>query len=378
MDSSSRFNEARRITLTGAAKNTLLAFFKIVYGIAGHSHALFADGIHSLSDLLIDTLVLVASRFGSKAADSDHPYGHGRIETAATVLLAFLMSFAGFGIAIDAGYEILGMRMTTKPNFYVMIIALLSMCANEILYFYTRRVGEKLQSNLLIANAWHHRSDSASSLIVFIGAGGAWLGFGVLDPIAAIIVGLMIVKMAWQFGWSSIQELVDTGLEEDMLNKIKRSISNVPGVREVHQLRTRSAAGKIFLDVHILVDPMISVSEGHFIGQQVHFRLLHEVQGISDVTVHVDPEDDEMVAPSLNLPGRSELILLLTKCWQGIIQKNIIESATLHYLNGQVIVELRLPLQFLAKHEDMEQFILRLRKAVADIPTIASVEVLFN
>ncbi len=378
MEAKSRYSEARRITLAGAAKNVVLAFLKIVCGITGHSHALFADGVHSLSDLLIDTLVLIASHFGSKAADSDHPYGHGRIETAATVLLAFLMSFAGIGIVVDAVADLVGTHISIKPNFYVLLVALFSILVNEVLYFYTRRVGEKVQSNLLIANAWHHRSDSASSLVVFIGAGGAWLGFGFLDPIAAIIVGLMIVKMAWQFGWNSIRELVDTGLDEEVLQEIRKTISKVPGVIEVHQLRTRSLASKIFLDVHVLVDPMLSVSEGHYIGEQVHVRLLDEMRGISDVTVHVDPEDDERVAPSLHLPTRAEIVSLLTDRWQRIISPEVNYNVTLHYLNGRVIVEVRLPLSYLKSQADITQWIAMLRQAVSDVAFIASVEVLFS
>ncbi len=378
MELSARYSEARRITLFGAAKNIILSFSKILFGITGHSHALFADGIHSLSDLVIDTLVLIASRVGSKAADTEHPYGHGRIETAATMLLALLMSLAGFGIIIDAAIEIVGNRISTPPNFYVLLVALFSVILNEVLYFYTRHVGEKIQSNLLVANAWHHRSDSASSFVVLIGAGGAWFGFGLLDPIAAAIVGVMIVRMAWQFGWNSIRELVDTGLDEKMLTNIMQKINKVPGVRAIHQLRTRSAAGKIFLDMHILVDPMISVSEGHFIGQQVHFCLLKEVKGITDVTVHVDPEDDEIMAPSKDLPGRGNLITLLKERWSKLIEEKWLDNAMLHYLNGKVIIELRLPLKILEEDRLIwQQLTAHLKKAVADLPYIGGIELLF-
>jgi cation diffusion facilitator family transporter len=378
MDTPTRYTESRRVTIMGGVKNIFLATIKIIFGITGHSHALLADGIHSLSDLLIDGLVLIASRFGSKAADHEHPYGHGRIETAATVLLAFILSLAGVGIIWDASLEVFGARVATRPDFYVMVIALLSVIINEILYRYTRRVGERVGSKLLITNAWHHRSDSASSLIVLIGVAGAWLGFMKLDAAAAVIVGLMIVKMAAQFGWSSICELVDTGLDDVTLEKIKQTIVAVHGVRALHQLRTRSVAGSIFLDVHILVDPLISVSEGHFIGQQVHVGLLQHVSGVTDVTVHVDPEDDEVMAPSRDLPSRAEIIILLKQHWHDLIKTSYIEKVVLHYLGGKVHVELRLPCELMRNPEEADRLLARLRTAIADVEIISTVSVYFS
>jgi len=376
MEQTARYNQVRRITLLGSAKNAGLSVLKILVGFIGHSHALVADGVHSLSDLLIDALVLVASRFGSKMADSDHPYGHGRIETAATVLLAFLMSLAGIGIMIDAGWEVFGLRTSIRPDIFVLFVALFSVIANEVLYFYTRNIGEKVGSKLLQANAWHHRSDSASSLVVLVGATGAILGFPLLDPIAAIIVGVMIVKMAWQFGWHSIRELVDTGLEEDMLETIKQTIIAVPGVRAIHQLRTRSVAGAVFLDVHIMVDPFISVSEGHFIGQQVHFNLL-KLPGITDVTLHVDPENDEIVPPSRDLVAREEVIKLLKEYWQNLIPATAIEAVTLHYLGGKIYIELKLPMGLLAQ-ANLPELNQQLRQNVVGKQEIAGIEILFK
>lgn len=378
MDLSARYSQARHITLLGSAKNIFLSLIKIVFGITGHSHALVADGIHSLSDLFIDVLVLVASRFGSKAADTEHPYGHGRIETAATVLLAFIMSLAGIGIIINAAIEMMGQREITRPNFYVLIVALISILVNEILYMYTKRVGQRIKSKLLLANAWHHRSDSASSVVVFLGVAGTWLGIKLLDPIAAIIVGLMIIKMAWDFGWNSIQELIDTGLDEAMLGQIRQCISKVSGVEAVHQLRTRSVGGSIFLDVHILVDPNISVSEGHFIGQQVHFCLLKEIPEVVDVTLHVDPEDDEVISPSLDLPTRAEIIALLKDRWRNLIPVENIETVVLHYLGGKIYLELKLPLSFLQSNASNTQLRENLQQKIADWHKIAALEVVFK
>lgn len=373
MDNASRYIQARFATVSGAVKNITLAVLKIIFGITGHSHALFADGVHSLSDLLIDVMVLVASRFGSKAADSDHPYGHGRIETAVTLLLAFVLAAAGVGIIVDAGFEIYGSRTPVQPDFYVIYVAAFSVLLNEILYFYTRRTGERIRSTLLITNAWHHRSDSASSLVVLIGVVCAWLGMKTFDAIAAVIVGLMIIKMAWQFGWNSIRELVDTGLDDDTLEKIQNIITSVPGVRHVHQLRTRSVGGQIFLDVHIQVDSKISVSEGHHIGQQVHFDVQEAMPMVADVTVHIDPEDDEVSAPSRYLPTREELMVLLKQHWTKLIAPEFIESATLHYLAGKISIELVLPQAMF--DSSLEE---KLQHAIKSVPAVTSVQIFYR
>jgi cation diffusion facilitator family transporter len=372
MDMTTRSAESQRATFIGGAKNIFLAVIKIVFGITGHSHALFADGIHSLSDLLIDGLVLIASRFGSKAADHEHPYGHGRIETAATVLLAFVLSLAGIAIIWDASFKALGLHAITQPSIYVLFVALFSVLINEVLYRYTKHISNKIASKLLLTNAWHHRSDAWSSLVVLLGAGCAWLGFAKLDAVAAIIVGLMIIKMAWQFGWSSIQELIDTGLDDVTLTKIKKTIVAVPGVRALHQLRTRSLAGKIFLDVHILVEPMLSVSEGHFLGQQVHYRLLESIPDLADVTVHVDPENDEIVAPSRDLPSRAEIIELLKNCWGDLIDNNFINKIVIHYLGGKIYINLYLPLIL-----SNETLTTKLQAAIKDKIIIAKLTIYF-
>lgn len=377
MEQPDRYQQTKTIALWGAAKNAVLAIAKIVFGITGHSHALTADGVHSLSDLVVDGLVLVASRFGSKAADREHPYGHGRIETAATVFLAVLLSLAGMGIILNASGEIFGTRAPTKPDFYVFVVALLSVGANELLYYSTRITAVRVQSNLLLANAWHHRSDSASSLVVFLGVLGVWLGFPKLDAVAAMIVGVMIIHLAWQFGRDSISELIDTALDEDMVTEITQIIESVPGVLALHQLRTRSAAGAIFLDVHILVDPLISVSEGHFIGQQVHFRLLQEIPQVTDVTVHVDPEDDEASAPSRDLPTRNELVAQLMTRWQNLIPAEVIIAAILHYLGGKVIIELRVPSDVSLHYPNAQQLAAQLEQAVGDMTLISAVKVYY-
>lgn len=334
-----RYIAAKKVTLLGAAINALLGIIKLLFGIIGHSHALIADGIHSFSDLLTDAMVIVASKFGSQDADEDHPYGHQRIETAATMLLSLLLIVTGLGIAVDAMQQLWASHSET-PEPIVAWIAGLSILANEALYHYTHYIGKKIDSELIVANAWHHRSDAASSVIVLIGVVGAMAGYLHFDSMAAMIVGLMIVKMGWQLGWSSVRELIDTGVEPETLLQIEQLIKQVPGVKEAHQLRTRSMGGTIFIDVHILVDPHLSVSEGHHIAHRVHHDLIAKMPIVGDVTVHIDPEDDEIAPLSNRLPAREVLLPQLLAAWH---QKRLIDTPqriVFHYIHGRIELEI--------------------------------------
>ncbi|MDX2346446.1 MAG: cation diffusion facilitator family transporter [Legionella sp.] len=332
-----RYQKAKFVTLFGAVINALLGISKLLGGIWFHSSALVADGFHSLSDLFTDGMVLIASKYGSQDADDAHPYGHQRIETAATYVLALLLILTGVAIAWDA-LSHLRHHEHEHPGFWALPLAGLSIIANEALFWYTRHVGREIQSQLIIANAWHHRSDAASSLIVLIGLIGSLLGYPSLDGIAALLVGLLIIKMGVDYGWKSIKELVDTGVETSMLTEIENSIKNTDGVIKVHQLRTRLMGCDIFVDVHVQVNPMISVSEGHFIAQHVHHGLLKQFSNIKDVTVHIDPEDDEVTSPSLHLPNRTAIEKDLLNHWQAAFPE--INACLLHYLDGKLTLDL--------------------------------------
>ncbi len=345
MDNPLRYQQARKVTIIGAIVNLCLGIIKILFGIIGHSQALFADGIHSLSDLITDALVLIAAKMGAQKADNDHPYGHGRIETAAAVALALLLILVGIGIFIDAAAHLFGMLPLQHPTWPVLVVAFISIVANEFIYQYTMHVANKINSNLLRGNAWHSRTDALSSLIVFVGVLGAILGFHHADAIAAMVVSIFIMKMGASIGWSSMRELIDTGVDEQELEKIKQQIRNVTGVRSLHQLRTRSMAGDIFVDVHIQVDSKLSVSEGHYIGDHVRQVLLDNPLSIADVTVHVDPEDDEVNHTSSTLPQREEINALLQQRWQALTEYNYIQRITLHYLSGKIAVEIEYPLE---------------------------------
>jgi cation diffusion facilitator family transporter len=340
-----REQQIQRITLIGAILNLILSVVKILTGWLAHSQALIADGVHSLSDLLSDGLVWYAAKHGAKDADADHPYGHGRFETLGALAVAVLLALVAAGIAWDAIDRLFHPERLLVPEWPVLVVAALSVLGKEWIYQRTKRLGKKLRSNLLMANAWHHRSDAISSIVVFIAAAGALAGLEDLDAVAAVIVAVMIGKVAWELGKEGLRELVDTGLNEDRLEIIRDKILEVDGVIALHQLRTRQAGGQALADVHILVSPRISVSEGHHIAERVHKKLETEVPEIADVVVHIDPEDDEIAAPCLHLPLRPEVMRLIEEAWATLPERPFLHEVHMHYLNGKVHLDVVLSLR---------------------------------
>ncbi len=342
-----RLRTSQRVTLVGAAINVVLAAGKLVFGVVAQSQALVADGIHSFSDLVSDVLVWYGARHGSQEADEDHPYGHARIETAVTVGLGLLLIAIGVGIMTDAVHRLFDTRRLLHPGMLALVVAALSVLAKEWLYHYTVRAAKKVRSNLLKANAWHHRSDAISSVVVIVGVAGTMAGLDYLDALAAAFVALMVAKIGWDLGWQSIKELVDTGLEVERVEAIRSTIINVQGVQALHMLRTRRMGADALVDVHILVHPKCSVSEGHQIAEAVRARVVRDVEEVTDVMVHIDPENDEVRPVNTKLPLRDEVIERLRGQWAHIEEAARIEKITLHYLRGRVQVEVVLPLAVL-------------------------------
>jgi len=336
--------QAQRVTWIGAGVNLILSILKIVVGTIGHSAALVADGIHSLSDLASDTLVIVAARHGAQPADEDHPYGHARFETAATVVLGVMLLVVAIGIAWDAGLRSLSAEELLSPGVLAIVIATLSLASKEWLYQYTMLIARRIHSKLLEANAWHHRSDAISSFVVLIGIAGAMIGYPVLDAVAAFIVALMIAQIAWQLISSSFRELVDTAVDDETQQKIIDLITQTDGVVNLHMLRTRMMGSKILVDAHLQVQPRLSVSEGHQIAETVEYLLKNKIDHMQDVTIHIDPEDDEQAPLNSHLPLRTQLITQLNKEWAHISAADHIKEIDLHYLDGRVEVEILLPL----------------------------------
>lgn len=375
-DLETRYRESRRVTLIGSALDLLLGVTKIIGGIIGHSQALVADGVHSLSDLATDILVILAARHANVDADADHPYGHARIETAATVGLGVLLIAVGIGITLDAVRKLMIPDSLAIPAIWGLAIAFFSVVSKEWIYRYTMKYARKLRSNMLRANAWHSRTDAFSSIVVIIGIGGAQMGFTYLDAVAALVVAAMIAKIGFDLAWSSLQELIDTGLEPEQLDDIRETILSVGGVRDLHELRTRQMGGKALVDVHIILeDPTLSVSEGHHISENVRQRLIRRIDHVEDVMVHIDPEDDEVVVPSEHLEMRRQILERLGERWRGVHAAGSIRRVTLHYLDGRVHVELELPLALAA---DAARLSRAFNEAVRDEQDIAGVRLIFG
>lgn len=332
---------ARRVTVNGAYLDLILGAVKIVVGWTAHSQALIADGIHSLSDLATDFLVLMAARHGSRAADEHHPYGHDRIETAASVLLASALAIVALGITWDALSRLLSGDPLPVPGVIALAVAAASAALKEGIYWYTIHAARKLGSRLLEANAWHSRSDAMSSLVVMAGVGGALIGFPWADAVAAIGVSAMILKVAWSIGGEGLRELIDTGLDKEELVRIRDTVLAVDGVRDMHELRTRRMGSGVLADMHVHVASAVSVSEGHRIGDEVYKRLRREFDYLTDVVVHVDCEDDTTGHPSSELPLRREIERQVQEAVRDVFgTSDVFRRLTLHYLGGKIHLEL--------------------------------------
>jgi cation diffusion facilitator family transporter len=336
--------EKRRVTVVGAALNFVLAGAKVIVGIVANSHALVADGLHSLADLASDAMVLLAARLSAKGVTEKHPYGHARFETVATIGLGLLLLGVAFGVAVESFERLTDAQSLITPGVLALVIATLSVLSKEWLYHYTMKVAKRLQSDLLKANAWHHRTDAISSIVVFIGICGAMAGLTWLDAVAAIAVSLMIGKIGWDVTWKAVLELTDSSVDSESLKEIQRTIESVDGVAEFHMLRTRKIGREVLVEVHVLVDPGVTVSEGHMIGDRVLAKLKREHPDIGDVTIHIDPEDDTDVSRHVELPDRKEIMKNLEESWASNTAVQTIEKVNLHYLNGKIDVEIVVPI----------------------------------
>lgn len=339
-----RFRATRLAGIIAAVTNSCLALVQIVSGWLFQSQALIADGIHTLSDLVSDGVVLLAASKAAAGPDEDHPYGHGRIETLATIIVGVLLALAGVAIAWAAVQRLMNWEDLSGPAPAALLFAVVTIVAKEALYQYTMRVARRIGSALLQANAWHHRSDAISSLVVLIGIGGAVAGWPWLDALAALIVAFFILYMAWRLVFRSAAELIDTALEPEQVAQIQAGIAAVPGVRNVHMLRTRRLGNEAAADVHIQVAPRISVSEGHQIADEVYRAIARRMVNMRDITVHVDPENDEEQPRTAGLPLRPVVSERLRSAWAEEPELERIEQMALHYLQGRVHVTITLKL----------------------------------
>ena len=379
IDNTDRKKAMDKATWWGLIVNLILSIGKLIVGFIGHSQALIADGLHSLSDLVSDGMVLLATHHSNIDADEDHPYGHARYETFATITLAVLLCAVGIGIGVDAAYRILDPESLTIPSMITLWVAGASIASKEILFQYTMVVARRVKSSMLEANAWHHRSDAISSIVVFVGIAGAMWGYPMLDSIAAIIVALMICKIGWELGHQSFQELVDTGLDQETIEQVEKAVLAIDGVDELHMLRSRRMGHMALVDLHILVPPRISVSEGHQISEAVEAALTSQFEDINDVTVHIDPEDDEHTDNSCkHLPLRDDILARLKDCWSNIPEANNILDITLHYLDGAISIELVLPINLIRSGGDPDKIKHSITDASQELEYIGNIEILYK
>lgn len=291
-----------RSTWVSLLLNVVLSIVQVVIGLMSRSQALIADGMHSLSDVLSDVVVLVASRHSHRPPDADHAYGHRRFENAASGFLGLLLVAVGLGMLWSASVRLANPAAIPQVGLPALYVAVLCIVAKEGLYHYLMRVARRHRSSLLAANAWHSRSDAASSLVVAAGIMGNRLGYPLFDALAAAIVGFLIVRMGWQYSAQAFADLTDRAVPESELAELKATLLQAPGVAGVHALRTRRTGDVVIVDVHLEVAPELSVTEGHWIAEHAR-ELLRQRPEILDVQVHIDPGTATTLAGTLDLPS---------------------------------------------------------------------------
>ena len=286
--SAEKQSAAKKSTLVSVAVNLALTVSQVFAGLLSGSQGLVADGIHSLSDLVADFVVLFANHHSAKDADEDHHYGHQRYETAASLFLGVSLLVVGLGMLWSAGHKIVNPIAASQISILALYVALGSLAAKEILFRYMLAVAERVRSSMLVANAWHARSDAASSLVVSVGIVGALFGFPILDSVGALVVGLMIVRTGWSFSWDALNDLMDRAASEEEHQHIEKIILSTEGVLGCHDLRTRKMGDMILVDVHIEVDANSTVQVGHDIALTAANQVKAQLP-VLNVMTHIDP-----------------------------------------------------------------------------------------
>ncbi len=325
------------VTQAGLLVNLALGGLKVGVGLSAGSRALVADGVHSFSDLLTDILVLLGLKVGRAPSDPSHPYGHGRFESLGALAVGAILTVVAGGILLDALGDVFSGK-TATPGTGALLVAILSLAVKEGLYQWTAKAARALKSELLLANAWHHRSDALSSLAVLAGLAGAKAGAPLLDPVAAILVALLVAHAAWGILRPALGKLTDEALPEEEIQGLLKEAAQVEGVRDVHDLRARWMGGFLLVDLHVLVDPRLTVSEGHRVGEALKKALTGKVPHLAEVIVHVEPEEH---GAQFDLgPSREEVARILEGIFSGREETQGWEILCLHYMNGKVSLDI--------------------------------------
>lgn len=369
-----RAQTIRKVTFVGIIVNILLALAQIISGFLAHSQALIADGLHTLADLISDFVVIFTASHSARAADEDHPYGHARIETLTSIFLGCAL----IAVALGMGYR--GIQNMTDPSpheieAFALFFAFLAIFSKEFLYRYTVHAARKIRSTLLESNALHHRSDVFSSIVVVLGVAAQVSGIDHMDALAAIIISIMISLMGLHLVKKAFAELIDTSLDQQLVEQIRQYVVNVDGVFAVHRLRSRSMGGLGYIDIEIRVNPRISVSEAHFISLHIEETIKKQFSEIIDVTVHIDPLADTDHSSLLDLPSRAELLFSLYSAWESIPGSEKISNIHLHYLTDQIEIDIILPLkERMTGNNDLAR---HLRESVRNISHIGKINIYY-
>ncbi|MDJ0778507.1 MAG: cation diffusion facilitator family transporter [Gammaproteobacteria bacterium] len=343
MEAEERQRTTQRVTLVGAAINAGLACIQIVFGLLGKSQALLADGLHTLADLSSDIVVLLAARGAAREADESHPYGHGRIETLASLLLGGMLMLVALGIGARGIRSVLSSD-SVNPEPITIAFAAIAIVAKEGLYQYTRRAARRIHSSLLEANAWHHRSDALSSIVVVCGITAQVLGVPHMDALAAVVVAGMILWIGFRLVRQSLSELIDTSLDTALVEEIRGAMQGHASVSGIHNLRTRSMGGLGYIDAHIEVDSDLTVSEAHYIAHKMEQLVKRRFPQIADVQIHIDPLDDNVKESVLaRLPERDKIEADLAQAWDDIPEREQVSQVKLHYLEHKIEIDLVMP-----------------------------------
>ena len=339
-ESGSRLRALSRVTLLAAVANLMLVVLKGGAGLLGGSSVLIADAVHSLSDLATDVVALVSIRVAAKPPDEDHPYGHGRYETLGTAVLGVILLGAAVAIAWEAASRF---GQSVVPAAITLWVAGLSIAVKEVLFQITIRVGRRHESPLVVANAWHHRSDALSSVAALAGIAGARMGFPILDPAAAVMVAALIAKMAISLLVGAVQEVTDTALQREMLRDLGADIRRLPGVVSLHKLRARRMGPRVLVDLHVQVDPSTTVSDGHQVAERVREFVFREHRGVSEVLVHIDPEPDQDLAPEEQLSRpRDEIESEVRGIAQRVDGVRAVTHVMVHFVRRRVVLQVEI------------------------------------
>jgi len=339
---------AQKVTILGSIGDAILGVLKVVIGIIFHSHALVVDGIHSFTDVFSDIFVVMITRVSHSGPDQNHPYGHEKFETIGSAALGSLLIATGGALIYETLMNLADPGTGELPGWPTLGAAAISLIVKEGLYHYTYNAGKRLDSKLIMANAWHSRSDALSSLVVLIGLIFSILGYLWVDKLAALIVALFILNIGWRFVKESLIELAETSVEPELRDNMRDTILAVAGVKSCHALRARRMGSKVIVDVNVEVGFGLTASEGHEISSWVVKNLKEKVGPVSDVTVHMDVEDDRIEVGEREfshehnfddlLPLRPIVEEELRKAW-GKETFRSIQSLRLHYFKNHIFPE---------------------------------------